>query len=270
MKIPRVIHQVHTNGITALGEEEARAIHLLKSNNPDWDYRFYDYQEMLLFVKSNYTDRYVRAFLMINPIYGAALADYFRYLLIKKVGGVYLDTKSFTAVPIESILHENDEFVVFSWQGNPRGLYANYGVHKDINRGFEYQQWNIISTAENKYISSVVEAITKQIECYSFIRSGVGWEGVLKTTGPIPYTNAIEIVNDGMGIRFAGNNEVNGIFYRNDAEFPTRIYKNHYSSKFTTVILRNPFYDALACCYGLSCKIINRMRTIILTNSKVG
>lgn len=67
MKIPKIIHQIHTKGINALTHEEKQAIDLLKKNNPDWHYQFYNYQNMLDFIKQNYSSRYLNAFLSINP-----------------------------------------------------------------------------------------------------------------------------------------------------------------------------------------------------------
>ncbi|MFZ7790771.1 hypothetical protein [Acinetobacter lwoffii] len=57
MKIPKIIHQIHqihqihTKGINFLSEEDRTARTVLLRNNPDWEYRFYDYNAMVDFIK---------------------------------------------------------------------------------------------------------------------------------------------------------------------------------------------------------------------------
>ncbi|CAK9886349.1 MAG: hypothetical protein XXXJIFNMEKO3_02777 [Candidatus Erwinia impunctatus] len=136
--------------------------------------------------------------------------------MIYKVGGVYLDTKSISIKPLNEIVFSNDEFVVFVWQGNPRGMYAGHGKHELIDIGFEYQQWNIISKKENSFLWDVILLVTNNIENYSPFDVLFGRQAVFKTTGPIPYTNAISKSKSTTAIRVAGNNESNGLLYRND------------------------------------------------------
>ncbi|MCG1031050.1 MULTISPECIES: glycosyltransferase family 32 protein [unclassified Leclercia] len=239
MLIPKKIHQCHTKGERHLTEEEIRAITVTRKNNPAWEYYFYDLNKMKEFIYEHYEKRYMDAFNKINPVYGAAQADYFRYLLINKIGGVYLDTKSIITKPLEHIISPNDKFVVFSWEDNPRGLYNGYGIHNDItDNRCEYQQWNIVSAPNNIHLEQVIETVTRNIEDYSLIKHSVGRMGVLRTTGPIPFTNSI-LADD--NVRMAGNNETNGILYRDDINFPQRVTKRHYS-KLHEPIVKTKFH----------------------------
>lgn len=257
MKIQNNIIQCHTLGVAGLNDEERSAIEKLKIINPSWVYLFYDLEMMRGFINDNYPSRYLSAFDKINNDYGAAKSDYFRYLAIYKLGGVYMDNKAFVNKPLSDIIQHDDEMVVFSWRDNPRSLYLNYGIHKSIRRGDEYQQWNIIANKENKHIASVIEAVTSNIENYSIFKHGTGYGGVLRTTGPIVYTNAIDDVYDGSGIRFAGNNERNGVMYRDDASYPTRSLSRHYGTKNSPIIRLRPLpHHAYTCAFWLlrACK----------------
>lgn len=238
-KIPKIIHQMHTLGMDYVNNLEREAIAILKRNNPDWEYRFYGPNEIMFFLMTHYSERYINAYYKINPEYGAARSDYFRYLLINKVGGVYLDVKSYTLVPFNDIINCEDELILFGWQEHPTNKYSNYGSHQEITRINEYQQWNIFSTPGNKYIKNVVESITTNIENYTTEEFQMGWRGVFRTTGPIAYTNAIESVNDGVGIRFAGNHEVNGLIYKieGDINSDEKQQPKHYTLLDTPVIL---------------------------------
>ncbi|WP_241647851.1 glycosyltransferase family 32 protein [Rosenbergiella metrosideri] len=235
--VPKIIHQCHTNGWLGLCDEELEAISINKERNPYWEHRFYSIEEMRIFVGKHYGKRIVNAFNSINPSYGAAIADYFRYLVMYQVGGVYLDVKSIALKPLDEIISHDDYFVVFGWQNNPRGFYEHYGKHDFIKSGFEYQQWNIVSGKKNGFLWDVILLVTDNIEKYSHTRDGVGWLGVLKTTGPIPYTNAILDSKSDSKFRFAGNNEANGFLYRNDEKYKKRVLISHYSSNSQPIIL---------------------------------
>ena len=234
MNIPKIIHQVHTRGLQGLTDVDKRAIELLKKNNPDWDYSFYDYNQMVDFIKKNYSNRYVNAFYKINPIYGAAQADYFRYLLMYKLGGAYFDVKSFTTCSLNNLILPNDDLIVFEWQGgDPR--YESFGRHEEIIRGREYQQWNIICSPYNKYLENVIEKVTSNIESYTVSKFKSGWYGVIHTTGPVPYTNAIHEVENQSGVRLLGSSCKNGLIFKDFYQQSTD--KNHYSKQTKRVIL---------------------------------
>ncbi len=243
MKIPKIIHQIHTKGINFLSEEDRMARAVLLKNNPDWEYYFYDYNDMVDFVKNHYSSRYLNAFLKINPLYGAAQTDYFRYLLLYSLGGAYFDLKSFTTCSLSDIILEDDELLVFEWQGGA-AEYEEFGKHKQIKRGKEYQQWNIISSPGNKYLANVVEKITENLENYTYIKFGYGWSGVLNTTGPIPYTNAIDEVTDKHGLRCLGSSCQNGIIYR-DNTLPRRLDRSHYSRQTKPIISSESFLEQI-------------------------
>lgn len=236
MKIPKKIHQVHTKGLNFLTDVDKKSITLLKNNNPDWDYYFYDYNQMVKFIKENYSKRYLDAFLKINPIYGAAQADYFRYLLMYKVGGAYFDVKSFSTCSLTNIISKNDELIVFEWQGG-NVAYENFGKHKKIIRGKEYQQWNIICSPNNKYLKNVVEKVTQNIENYNVFKFRYGLYGVLHTTGPVPYTNAIDEIKDQSGVRLLGSSCKNGLIFK-DLSLHSND-KNHYSLQTEQIVFTN-------------------------------
>lgn len=234
MKIPKIIHQINTLGIQSSTKNELQAMSELKCNNIDWEYRFYDEQKIFLFLFGNDKQRYMDAYYSINPVYGAARADYFRYLIIREFGGAYFDVKSYTTISLNKIIQPDDEMVIFKWQGHPELSYEGYGIHSEIKKGTEHQQWNILSTPNNKYINNVVERVTQHIENYTPEKYGVGMYGVLRTTGPIAYTNAINELDCYDGIRFAGNNADNHVIY---AKNHYRTSK-HYSQLYEPIILR--------------------------------
>ena len=87
-QIPRVIHQTYkTNDLPT---EISEVVQRLKDMNPTFEYRFYNDKDCVDFIRENYDEETLNLYLSINPNYGSAKSDFFRYLLMYKVGGVLL------------------------------------------------------------------------------------------------------------------------------------------------------------------------------------
>ncbi len=100
--IPKIIHQ--TFKTRNLPPELQENVDKLKAKNPGWEYRFYDDSDIIKFISTFYGYEILTYFERINPKYGAARADLFRYLLMYIYGGVYLDIKSTFTRPIDEVL----------------------------------------------------------------------------------------------------------------------------------------------------------------------
>jgi mannosyltransferase OCH1-like enzyme len=191
MSIPKIIHQTIRNK-NALPEALLQNIANIKKLNEDWDYRLYDDDDIIKFISENYSLNIVANFHSINPLYGAARADFFRYLLMLKVGGVYLDIKSTVTKKLDDVLLKDDTYILSHWVNHKGALYEEYGLFPELSSRGEYQQWHIISAPQHPFLDEVVSTVSQNIETYNASRSGVGHLGVLRTTGPIAYTLAIE------------------------------------------------------------------------------
>lgn len=178
-KIPRIIHQTYKT--TRLPYELAQNVVNIKTMNPTFEYRFYNDADCIKFIKENYPEEKLNLYLSINDKYGQAKADYFRYLLMYKVGGVYLDIKSSTIVPLEETLQHTDEYLLSHWPGKDWSDELNYEFG-------EFQNWHIICKPGHPFLKKTIELVEENIKNY---KGGSGKEAVLKTTGPIPYSKAI-------------------------------------------------------------------------------
>lgn len=114
MAIPKIIHQTYKS--QTLPAPIAPIVAELKDKNPDWEYRFYDDDAVLAYIKAHDDGRILDAYHRINPVYGAAKADLFRYLVLYHEGGVYLDIKSSCIYPLSEIIKSDDTFIVTQWQ----------------------------------------------------------------------------------------------------------------------------------------------------------
>ena len=189
--IPKIIHQSYLR--TALTDVLERNIAEIKNINPGWTYRFYDDADCRDFIEGNYGPQLVDAYNQINPIYGAARADLFRYMVIYKTGGVWLDIKSTMTKPLDATLKAGDVFILSQWQNKMGEAHQGWGLHRELRAlpGGEFQQWHIISAPRNPFIKAVLQLVFENIKYYTEDRFGTGKPGVVRTTGPVPYTIAI-------------------------------------------------------------------------------
>ncbi|WP_228243528.1 glycosyltransferase family 32 protein [Porphyrobacter sp. GA68] len=165
----------------------------LKAANPDWRHFLYDEAAALNFIETHYDPRTLNAFLAIDRRYGAARADYLRHLIIYRLGGVYLDIKSFADRPLNDIIKPDDTYLLSQWTDNRTGdAHEGFGLHRDLKHvvGGEYQTFHIIAAPQHPFSAAAIERITRNILGYRPWHS-VGRNGVLRTTGPIAYTLAI-------------------------------------------------------------------------------
>ena len=190
-RIPKIIHQTYFSH--ELPPEFARNVEFLKSTNPGWDYRLYDDADIHKFLSENYDPEILELYSRINPKYGAARADFFRYLLLYKVGGVYLDIKSSILKPIDDILLPSDKYILAGWCNEAGEKYEGFGKWRELSAmpNGELQQWHIICCAGHPFLKAVIQNVIANITNYRAWRHGVGGHAVLNTTGPIAYSKAI-------------------------------------------------------------------------------
>lgn len=208
----------------------------MQFNNPEWKYCFYDDADVQNYVLLNYGAVFRDYLQAINPKYGAARADLFRYLLIYKEGGVYLDIKSRISRPLNEVIRPDDRFLISQW-GN--GLDR---VHRELHgiKGGEYQQWFIASAPGHPYLKAVIEVVIRNIAAYTPLRHSIGKAAVLRVTGPIAYTRAIAPIQRDSLHRFVRSDVDLGFDYSIYAEQEHQAaLGRHYSEVSEALVHRN-------------------------------
>jgi mannosyltransferase OCH1-like enzyme len=192
LKIPKNIFQVYLDTKIPLPIKEH--MNKFKNKNPGWKYTLFHEEDINEYIKKNYPE-YLEFYLKINPEYKAARVDFFRYLLMYKEGGVYLDCKSIIFYPLDKVINSNDEFLIFSSK--------NHSWHKKLNGIPEYSQWIISCIPNHPFLKAVIDNVIYNIKNYKVIdEDSVGWIGTLDTTGPFVYTKTINKLLDKYNHRF--------------------------------------------------------------------
>lgn len=193
--IPRLIHmmarQMPTHGAFWDNMENVKAM------NPGWVLRCYLNEDMPVFIREHIGEATATLFERINPSYGAARADLFRYLCLLVRGGLYLDLKSGTARPLEEWLLPQDRFILSQWWNDDESSpFDGWGLHPELADvpGGEYQQWFLLSSPGHPFLKAVVMRVLAQLARPVVWPPRYGRRGVLLTTGPIVFSRAVHSV----------------------------------------------------------------------------
>lgn len=190
MLIPRLIHFTTTSRRT-LTEPFLKNLNRMHNLHPDWTITFYDGEDRLDFIRTHFDKEMVRTYLSINPSYGPARADLFRYLLLYQCGGVYLDIKSSATICLDGVFKSTDQYLLSHWDNAPGRPFEGWGVHAETPYPGEFQQWHIIAAPKHPFLERVIRSVQMNIHCYNVSLDGTGKRAVLRVTGPIAYTKAI-------------------------------------------------------------------------------
>lgn len=195
--IPKYIHQIFLgSSADDLPEAMKENIQYLCKLNPDWEYHLWTEEDIDAFILSRYNKEILHYFRMISPKYRAAQADFLRYLIVYSIGGVYLDVKSSIERPLDEILPPSYRNIIYHWNNDVDGPYKGFGYYPDLPRDRfphgEFHQGFVISTPGHPILRAVILDVLKNLDSYNPFTTGVGLWGVLRTTGPIAYSFAIE------------------------------------------------------------------------------
>jgi mannosyltransferase OCH1-like enzyme len=250
--IPRILHQTFFS--RQLPPHLEANAERLQAQNPGWEYRFYDDEDIADFIQEHYPPLVWEAYERIDPRYGAARADLFRYLLIYKVGGVYLDIKSSATRPLDEVIHPGDRFLLSKWQ-TADGRFDDYLPQYELRHlpGGEFQQWHVIGAPGHPFLKAVLEQVLENIDLYDPHLHGTGKSGVLRVTGPTAYTLAIERIRDQGSHRAVTGHDQLGLEYNiHSANDHLQVFTSHYSLQTAPIVRLRPLKRTLSHAYGLA------------------
>lgn len=165
MAIPKIIHQTFKSSRLPL----LTRWHIsgFKKKNPEYTYEFYDDSRIETFLQEEYDAEVYALYKRINI--GAAKADFFRYAVLYKKGGVYLDIDSSINGRLEDLILPEDVALI-SPEKNP----------------VCYVQWALIFEAGHPFLKRTMEMMFDNIRKNKFPHD------VHHMTGPTVFSLAIK------------------------------------------------------------------------------
>lgn len=158
-KIPKKIYQTwKTDSVT---RDVADTIEELKRENPEYEYYFFSDKECKDYLLANYGQEYLDAFNKLKP--GAFKADFWRYAILAKEGGVYIDLDMKLMKPLREMIDCDTDFYVV----------------KDVPESAIYQAFIAVVPNHPVLVGSTRECFNNIVE------ENMGdWVSVLSITGP--------------------------------------------------------------------------------------
>lgn len=186
-KIPNIVHFTFMN--KNLPIEILQVIDHNKKLCSNCSFIFYDDNNCDDFIKNNFNQEIYNTYKNINPSYGAMRADFFRYCVLYKLGGVYIDIKSKINKPIFKIIKKND----FCILDIPR-----CDLEPWRKKSPTYEQWLLIFAPNHPYLLEMINLMHKYIS-EKYIPKIINNINLIKNkkaqilhiTGPDAFTKAI-------------------------------------------------------------------------------
>ena len=148
--IPKKIFQTWEVKENEMTEEMQKIVNTWKQFNPDYEYHFYDSHDRELFIKNNFSKRISEVYCRIIP--GAYKADLWRYCVLFKKGGIYLDIKYQPVHHFKFInLTENEHFVL---DIDRDGIYNALIVAKPGNEILRRAIDKVVQNVQRKFYGS--------------------------------------------------------------------------------------------------------------------
>lgn len=164
MPIPKQIFQTFKNA--RLSWIVKYHIARLKRLNPEYDYHFYDDEMILKFLEAEYPPEYLAAYNRLAI--GASKADFFRYAILYKKGGIYIDLDVKVIKPFHAFVFDDDEAI----------------ISNEIDKNL-FVQWALFFTPGHPFLIKTLKNIIINIQEQRYPND------CHATTGPPPFSNAI-------------------------------------------------------------------------------
>lgn len=198
-RFPKVIYQ--TWSTKTLPSSIQSSIDIMLRTNSNYEYQLFDDADMLSFIESNYDSSVVDCFNSLRV--GAAKADLWRYLILYKRGGIYLDVDSVIYGKLDELIGD-DECSIVSRENNPG----------------RFVQWCLMFTPEHPILKICIES------CLNNIRK-MDSRSVLELTGPIVYSNAVNEFFGNSKVYYLPDDQINSVKNITGVRFHSHDYKGY-------------------------------------------
>ena len=215
-KIPRVVWQT-VRSRSGLSKSFNASWKFMVKANPGWTFNLVDNEDMERTVQGHAPAAAMQAFRSINRAFGAARADFWRYLVLLSLGGVYFDADICLNMPLDDVITISETCVLFSepnvfpydWNTTLGGVQP-HTEHEQIRRYLRWPadgtracglppivvaQWFIAVEPGHPLLREAVRLVTAQVQAWDdanpLSREFDSKTKVLYLTGPSIWNRAI-------------------------------------------------------------------------------
>eukprot|EP00873_Tetraselmis_striata_P026436 jgi/Tetstr1/446700/TSEL_003638.t1 len=179
-RIPKIIHQ--TDKSLDLSPTLQRLSATWVAMNPGWEVRHYDDDDCLAIVASEFPE-YLDAYRALpKPV---ERADFFRYLVVLRYGGVYADMDTECRVPLDDYISEGDTLVA-GWENEFPSV--AWRVKRGYSRQRQLLQWALAGAPGHPALRAVCDHIQRSATALFSTDANTD---TLDRTGPGAWTDAV-------------------------------------------------------------------------------
>jgi len=178
--IPRLIHQTYKS--RDVPEAARRMMATWTDRNPAWQTRFYDDAACVSFVRSEFPEYYDAYTSLPKDV---ERSDFFRYLVVLRLGGVYADVDTECVTPLDAFLRPRDALVV-GWEGEFATDEMAYSRH--FVRRRQVLNWAFAAAPGHPALREVCDRIKENARR---VFSNNTNRDTLERTGPGPFTDVV-------------------------------------------------------------------------------
>ncbi len=190
MSIPKIIYQTYSSQKEMPLMARFYRWNMLR-NNPEYDYQFFNDADIEKFISKEFGADIFEQYIKLTI--GAAKADFFRYAILLKKGGIYIDIDSQVVGKLDNWIKKDDNAI----------------ISEERNPGF-YVQWALVYEKGHPFLQKVLNEIVSNIKSNRFPND------VHKMTGPTVYSGAIKAcINENKSINY----RIFGVDYEGKIKF---------------------------------------------------
>jgi|LauGreDrversion4_1035100.scaffolds.fasta_scaffold14530_4 mannosyltransferase OCH1-like enzyme len=183
--IPKQIYQSWYT--TTLHPSVEKKINDMKNINPGYNHKIYTDAEIDSFINENFQGEIADCYNKLNII--VAKVDFWRYLILYKYGGIYLDMDSSINKPLDELIKDSDDAII------------TVEKNKDM-----FVQWALMFNKEHPILKKTIELIVENIKFNKYPNN------IHKTTGPSVFSDAINIIHNAYNGRKVRHNLIHNNF----------------------------------------------------------
>lgn len=182
-KIPKVIYQTWHSSESNLNISTKNDLLMLKKLNPDYEYQYFLDEDIERFVYDNYPGEISDCFDKLNLMVGKV--DLWRYLVLFKNGGIYLDIDSRANISFSKLIKKDDDAVITFENYLGTNLFSQFALIFNKNHPALKKVIDIVieNIKYNKYPNNVIDmtgpgAFSKGIKLYFIEKYGLDLEKI--------------------------------------------------------------------------------------------